>query len=278
MAAEREYYNSRFQCADPMAKTAVNRSTRYRLLKKRRLEEQRRDEDFTDNLYVDPEFDNTDLSETGIEPTGSEFVSDDADSSNEVVTEEQSPDVLAECELLNDFYPPDLLIDEQVLHLSPDLDSDEDSNEREREIINDQSEQVDDVDGSNFHNLPDVSLFDGCPLTLSASNLLIMKFKMRHNITKEALSDLLKLIKLHCPIPNLCPSSLYLFEKHFKTLKYPVRFHLFCDICYEEIQPTDTECPNLACKIDLNDQTRSSFIELPLKEQLTSILESKYAV
>jgi hypothetical protein len=48
-----------------------------------------------------------------------------------------------------------------------------------------------------------------CPLTLSASSILVVKFKMRHGLTKEALSDLLKLIK-PCPTPNLCCRSMYL--------------------------------------------------------------------
>lgn len=106
-----------------------------------------------------------------------------------------------------------------------------------------------------------------------------MKFKMRHSLTSEALSDLLKLIKLHCPAPNLCCQSLYLFNKQFmESLKQPVCFHSFCSACFAAIEKVDTICPNLACSIDLDDKSKSHFIELPLEAQLSSILESKYTL
>lgn len=35
----KRFYNDRYKCPDPLARTAVSRSTRHRILKKRRLDE-----------------------------------------------------------------------------------------------------------------------------------------------------------------------------------------------------------------------------------------------
>lgn len=58
-------------------------------------------------------------------------------------------------------------------------------------------------------------LYEGCTLTVPSSSVLIMKFKERHNLTEEGLSDLLQLMKLHCPVPNNCPATVYYFGNSF---------------------------------------------------------------
>lgn len=50
-------------------------------------------------------------------------------------------------------------------------------------------------------------LYEGSALTANSSSVLILQYQMRHRLTKEALADLLQLIKLHCPSPNLCPAT-----------------------------------------------------------------------
>ncbi len=47
-----------------------------------------------------------------------------------------------------------------------------------------------------------IPLYEGSSLSVSASNLLIMQFKQRYQIPKEAVGDLLHLLQLHCPTPN----------------------------------------------------------------------------
>ena len=53
-------------------------------------------------------------------------------------------------------------------------------------------------------------LYDGSLLNVPQSNVLIYKFAMKHNLSIEGLSDILKLIQLHCPTPNNCVRSAYL--------------------------------------------------------------------
>lgn len=124
------------------------------------------------------------------------------------------------------------------------------------------------------------TLFPGCPLTATSSSVLVMQFKMRHNLTQEALSDLLQLLSLHCPSPNHCVPSVYLFNKQFTTLQTPVKHHYFCSTCLQEIESDGvTVCPNPACAQDLRVQNgRSSFLEVPIEQQLKCVLERKSPV
>ena len=119
-------------------------------------------------------------------------------------------------------------------------------------------------------------MYPGCPLTLTSSSLLLMKFKMKHNLTQQAMSDLLKLIRIHCPISNSLPKSLYVFNKKFSELKCPLQFHYYCSGCLQEVRNDEHQCPNLSCNESLKeDGAMSSFISIPLEPQLKSILERK---
>lgn len=67
-------------------------------------------------------------------------------------------------------------------------------------------------------------VFVHCPLTASCSSLFIMQFKMRHNLTDEALSDLLKMLRLHIPTSNHFSPSVYKFKTQFSDLKHLTTF------------------------------------------------------
>lgn len=112
-------------------------------------------------------------------------------------------------------------------------------------------------------------LFSGCPLSIRESLVLILLFSMRHNLTGECLADLLTLINLHCAIPNLCTSSLYLFRKHFADLKSPIVFHKFCSFCCNPLSECVVTCP--VCKKVIKEDNVSFFIECPIVSQLQAL-------
>ena len=109
---------------------------------------------------------------------------------------------------------------------------------------------------------------------MSASSLLIMQFKQRYQLTKERLGDLLRLIRLHLPTPNQCP-SLYLFNKQYQEAKLSIIFRYFCATCLQKLADnTISRCPNDRCARDLTlDSGIASFIEVPIEQQLKLILE-----
>ena len=125
------------------------------------------------------------------------------------------------------------------------------------------------------------ALYSGSSVTVPSSCVLIMTYKMKHNLTQEALADLLHLIKLHCPLPNQCPSSVYHFNKLFHDVQYPVDFHYFCSSCLHIVKPSKEVrvCGNPQCSKDLStDDSVSSFIEVPVEYQLKILLERKYSM
>lgn len=95
-------------------------------------------------------------------------------------------------------------------------------------------------------------LYEGSALTAHSSSVLILQYKMRHQLTEEALADLLQLIKMHCPIPNQCPASVFLLKKHFPNLNYTVQLHHYCSRCMQGVDIGRHKiCTNELCKTDL---------------------------
>ena len=61
-------------------------------------------------------------------------------------------------------------------------------------------------------------VFSNCPITKSASNL-ILQYATRHNLTQEALADILSLLSIHCLSTKYCPSfSVFLSEAFFISI------------------------------------------------------------
>lgn len=120
-------------------------------------------------------------------------------------------------------------------------------------------------------------LYEGSALTAHSSSVLILQYKMRHQLTEEALADLLQLIKMHCPIPNQCPASVFLLKKHFPNLNYTVQLHHYCSRCMQGVDiGRHKTCTNELCKTDLGScDAISAFIEVPIECQLKLILESE---
>ena len=122
-----------------------------------------------------------------------------------------------------------------------------------------------------------LQLYDGPPLTVSSSSVLIMKYKMRHNLSQEALADLLQ---LHCPPQNHCLPSVYHFKKQFPDMLYPIIMHYFCSECLHAVECiTQSVCSNPHCTSELSaSYSVSYFIEVPLESQLEVLFEHKYEV
>jgi hypothetical protein len=125
--------------------------------------------------------------------------------------------------------------------------------------------------------LAEDKVFFNCPITNSASNLLILQYSMRHSLSQEAVADLLKLLSIHCPTPNTVPSSRYRFQKQFPSLQCAVTIHYFCSFCLQEVSGKEVSiCPNSTCGKSLHGfQALSSFFELSSEQQMANLLERK---
>lgn len=80
-------------------------------------------------------------------------------------------------------------------------------------------------EGDNTVHMSGVTpLYEG---SSEASSVLVMQFKTCHNLTMDSLADLLKLLKMHCPMPNRCLPTPYLFMKQFNKAKHHVETTTF---------------------------------------------------
>ena len=237
-------YNERFAFADPRAQQSASRSTRHRMKKRRKAMEE---ESSTSQLSAHDE-------ERG------PLLPDELQCSED----EQREPLPLECSEDEEREPlsPDELQcseDEERVPLPPD----------ELQCLEDEEQELSSVPAH---------LCKGSSLSVSSSSVLIMKFKMRHNLTQEALADLLQLIKLHCPSPNQCSSSVYQFKKHFPDLNYPIVMHYFCSRCLHAVESVTESrtCSNAHCGSDFSvADSVSSFIEVPLDCQLKVLFERR---
>ena len=127
-------------------------------------------------------------------------------------------------------------------------------------------------------SVADQPLYEGSTLFESASGILILQNKMKHNLTLEAVKDLLMLIKLHCPSPNNCISSVYYLKKFFDDLQYPIIHHHVCNNCFALSNDLQSCCSNTDCLYDIHkDGNKSSFIQMLIEPQLQALLKSKPA-
>ena len=115
-------------------------------------------------------------------------------------------------------------------------------------------------------------LYNGAQISVGLSVILIMSFVINHGLTDAALRDLLQIISLHCPSPNLCITSLYIFKKFFAATKFNFKRHYYCPSCKTSIDDLRLECPNVACGERLSNPDQSYFIELSIFEQLQNLL------
>ncbi|XP_033855294.1 uncharacterized protein LOC131737140 [Acipenser ruthenus] len=140
--------------------------------------------------------------------------------------------------------------DDDSLETDEDVDVPESSNlseEREPEITPNEQENADlesitteqDIEnpGSEpFHSLDEstqekyLQEDDKVYSSQQQNGLLLMALKMKHKLTKEAVSDMLDIINLLAG-KGTVPQSWYHLEKPFEGLKYFVEIHYVCNFC-----------------------------------------------
>ena len=247
-------YNARFSFEDPLSKLSLSRSSRYRIRKrKRHAEAIAAGEPSKLPVNCDPisdaELDYFTTMDSPDDDPSSTYDCDDQDKS----TEEDVAD-----RVTMDY--PDFSEEDE---LDSDVPQEAPANEPEQAALIQVTSDL------------EQRLYEGSELTVSSSCLLLKKFRMQHRLTETAFADLLRLISLHCPRPNKCLTSPYLFDKQFGGHKLPMVFHNFCSNCLCRVEG-DNKCPNPSCKVDLSKfGAKSQFIEVPVEPQLTAILQRK---
>ena len=259
--ASRRVHNSiQFQFSDPLSKLATSRTTRYRIKKKRRCDMAIGEAGQQTTVNADCEC--AEHVEQNDKQEAYTTVTDEPFNVPENVVMLEQHDVMLE----QHFVPILRDLPEEPEFLPNDYSNPSNFSEcladdelpRETEFIPGvcRDEQVDSLSSEP-----------------SESNVLLMQYIMRHNLTQEAISDLLKLLHIFMPKIDL-PSSVYMFNKPFMAMNFPLEFHYFCNNCMQDISKDAQHCPK--CKATLLSKgSRSTFVELPLELQLQNVLQSK---
>ena len=117
-------------------------------------------------------------------------------------------------------------------------------------------------------------LYQDAHLCSKESNLLVMAFSKRHGLSGVATDDLLKLISLHCPMPNRCCPSVFLLQKEFQLPGSNIQFHYYCPACFTPLQQQSGSCPNEYCGCKPNEKADNFFLCLSVENQIKSIFST----
>ncbi|XP_052129331.1 uncharacterized protein LOC127750829 [Frankliniella occidentalis] len=110
----------------------------------------------------------------------------------------------------------------------------------------------------------DVPLYENARLSVIESVILILTLALRFSLTGECITSFLETIELHCPIPNLCITTLYRFKSFFKEIgRETLILHYFCECCFSELAGKDSVCENCQENTEV-----AFFIEIPIIRQL----------
>lgn len=137
----------------------------------------------------------------------------------------------------------------------------------------DESEDEDDEQDpfSNLRNNPEPHpLAPGLNISLQNSILLHLTFAERHNLTKAALKDLLKLTSLHLMKPNNFPLTLSNMYSSNYLSEVGVTKKYFCKNCFGLLNKDDTKCAK--CDFAGKDFFIFNNIEEQLRKQFQSML------
>ena len=111
-------------------------------------------------------------------------------------------------------------------------------------------------------NIDSEKIYDNCEFSVCRFNCLIMKFAIKHNLTFNAIDDLLNLFSLLSPKPNLIPTSIYKLKRFFmQHAEEGSTNQLFCSNC-EQIKDCD-------CAKEKSGHLVSTPIEKPLQAILS---------
>lgn len=135
----------------------------------------------------------------------------------------------------------------------------------EQEHTNTDNEQVE-VENTSVSSDP---LYLSSEFSAFEYHINVLKFALKHCLTKCALEDLLKLISFLLPQPNLASPTIYRQNKFLNELfdQQVIQKTKYCATCHRLLEPPDEdECPNRCAN------SVESFVLCDIEQQLKNIL------
>ncbi|CAG5075409.1 Protein of unknown function [Cotesia congregata] len=146
----------------------------------------------------------------------------------------------------------------------------EEEQEEEEQIFTDEENEDENQRNNNNQNY-DLPLYNGAPLTISQSMLLIATLLITHNVNQSCLTDIISIINLHCLTDSLHKNSLFKFKKFFALGNHNFKNHkkhYYCSNCLKNLNSVIDACPEC-----LNSKP-AHFITLSISEQLREFMRT----
>lgn len=117
---------------------------------------------------------------------------------------------------------------------------------------------------------PQAPLYVDAPLTTGESMLMTYLFVMKNNLSYNATTGLLDLIKLHLPSQNFYPNSIHYLRRHIHAASGAMSSSFikqYCSNCLEGVPETQKSCDKDGCQ----SSSLSYYALLPFEEHLKHI-------
>ncbi|XP_074103995.1 uncharacterized protein LOC141530660 [Cotesia typhae] len=77
-------------------------------------------------------------------------------------------------------------------------------------------------------------------MNVEQSNLMILSLLLKHNMTQSCISDVMEVVKFHCPSEGLQKNNLHIFNKYVS--KAELLKHYYCVNCLNNLMTEDEKC------------------------------------
>lgn len=164
-------------------------------------------------------------------------------------------------------------------HQQPDVDSESDHDQLDSEPHNNREQRNSDHQQNSQQRTANISdadipLYLGAAISLKVTMILLLTFVVRHNLSNEAISDLLYLIELICPKPNSCFTSIHKFKTYFSCLVTPAKLCYYCPTCFSELSEIDTVC-SICNSIFQSVKDMAYFLRFPISAQINNLFSKQ---
>lgn len=118
-------------------------------------------------------------------------------------------------------------------------------------------------------------LYEGSDITTTISNILIMTYAKKYNLTQDGFRALIDLIRVHCPKENNCVTSVFKLKSFFCGVLdddgfQPKQFK-YCSVCQGQVPSNETTCGVKGCPGQR--QPLIQFDYIPIKHQLRKLFQ-----
>ena len=118
-------------------------------------------------------------------------------------------------------------------------------------------------------------LYDGADITICGAYCCIMQFASANKLSYTAISELIKLLHVLCPVPNKLPSSFYMLKKFFKQFNVDFEHQRICTICSTPMEVGESNCPTCADSGNYNPEAVGDLVHIPIQKALKTVITSK---